>query len=49
MTPVINNPKLFKSQFQQEEVKLNESRLIQVQWYLNSPDYHPQNEGRIAL
>jgi len=37
MTPVINNPKLFKSQFRKEEVKLNESRLMRVQWYLNSP------------
>src|SRR6201996_6158493 len=26
MTPVISNPKLFKSQFSKEEVKLNESR-----------------------
>ncbi|HEX9514337.1 MAG TPA: hypothetical protein VF939_27780 [Puia sp.] len=37
MTPVIHNPKLFKSQFRKEEVKLNESRLMHVQWYLNSP------------
>lgn len=37
MTPVINNPKLFKSQFRKDEVKLNESRLMRVQWYLNSP------------
>ncbi len=37
MTPVINNPKLFKSQFSKEEVKLNESRLMRVKWYLNSP------------
>jgi hypothetical protein len=37
MTPVINNPKLFKSQFSKEEVKLNESRLMHVKWYLNSP------------
>lgn len=37
MTPVINNPKLFKSQFGREEVKLTDSRLIRVQWYLNSP------------
>src|SRR5882762_8648332 len=37
MTPVINNPKLFKSQFRKEEVKLNETRLMRVQWYLNSP------------
>jgi len=36
MTPVISNPKLFKSQFRKEEVKLNESRLMKVQWYLNS-------------
>jgi len=37
MTPVINNPKLFKSQFRKEEVRLNESRLMRVKWYLNSP------------
>jgi hypothetical protein len=37
MTPLISNPALFKSQFRQNEVKLNESRLIKVQWYLNSP------------
>ncbi len=37
MTPVINNPRLFKSQFRKEEVKLNESRLMRVLWYLNSP------------
>lgn len=37
MTPVINNPKLFKSQFRKEEVKLNESRLMHVLWFLNSP------------
>jgi hypothetical protein len=36
MTPVISNPRLFKSQFRKEEVKLNESRLMHVQWYLNS-------------
>jgi len=37
MTPVISNPRLFKSQFRKEEVKLNESRLMRVQWYMNSP------------
>jgi len=37
MTPLISNPALFKSQFHKNEVKLNESRLIKVQWYLNSP------------
>ncbi len=37
MTPLISNPALFKSQFRQNEVKLNESRVIKVQWYLNSP------------
>jgi hypothetical protein len=36
MTPVISNPRLFKSQFRKEEVKLNESRLMHVKWYLNS-------------
>ncbi len=37
MAPVINNPKLFKSQFSKEEVKLNETRLMHVKWYINSP------------
>ena len=37
MTPVINNPKLFKSQFQKDKTRTNESRMIKVQWYLNSP------------
>ena len=37
MTPVISNPKLFKSQFSKDEIKLNESRLMHVKWYLNSP------------
>jgi len=37
MTPVISNPRLFKSQFGKDEVKLNESRLMHVKWYLNSP------------
>ncbi|MHA4812420.1 hypothetical protein ACX0G9_30285 [Flavitalea flava] len=37
MTPVMSNPKLFKSQFSKEEVRLNPSRLIRVRWYLNSP------------
>ncbi|MBN8853334.1 MAG: hypothetical protein BGO55_12645 [Sphingobacteriales bacterium 50-39] len=37
MTPVISNPKLFKSQFRKEEVKLNETRLMKVKWYMNSP------------
>jgi len=37
MAPVISDPKLFKSQFHRNEVKLSESRIIKVQWYLNSP------------
>lgn len=37
VAPVISDAKLFKSQFHRNEVKLNESRLIKVQWYLNSP------------
>jgi hypothetical protein len=37
MTPVISNPKLFKSQFRKEEVKINETRLMKVRWYMNSP------------
>ncbi|MBS1668284.1 MAG: hypothetical protein JST58_12985 [Bacteroidetes bacterium] len=37
IAPVIGDPKLFKSQFRHNEVKLNESRVIKVQWYLNTP------------
>jgi hypothetical protein len=37
MTPLISNPSLFKSQFSPAEVKLRESHLIRVQWYLNTP------------
>jgi hypothetical protein len=37
MAPVISNPKLFKSQFGNEELRLNETRLMHVKWYLNSP------------
>jgi len=37
MTPLISNPQLFKSQFRHNEVKLSESRLIKVKWYLNTP------------
>jgi len=37
MTPLISNPQLFKSQFRHEEVKLTESRIIKVKWYMNGP------------
>ncbi len=37
MTPLITNPKLFKSQFRSKDMQLNASRLIRVEWYLNSP------------
>lgn len=37
LTPVISNPQLFKSQFKKSETRLNESRLIKVEWYLQSP------------
>jgi hypothetical protein len=37
MTPLISNPKLFKSQFRSKETQSNASRLIKVNWYLNSP------------
>jgi hypothetical protein len=36
LTPVISNPELFKAQFKKNEIKLRESRLIQVEWYLNN-------------
>jgi len=37
MTPTVSNPQLFKSQFRHDEIKLSESRIIKVKWYLNSP------------
>ena len=37
MAPVIGDPELFKSQFRRNEVRLSESRIIKVQWYMNSP------------
>lgn len=36
LTPVISDSKKFKSTFKQEHTKLNKSRLIRVDWYLNS-------------
>src|SRR5689334_9807525 len=37
MTPVIGNPKLYRRQFRRHSTKLNESRLIKVDYYLNTP------------
>jgi hypothetical protein len=37
MTPLIANPKLFKSQFNSKDVQRNSSRLIRVLWYMNGP------------
>ncbi|HKP31136.1 MAG TPA: hypothetical protein VJT83_00330, partial [Chitinophagaceae bacterium] len=37
MSPVIGNPQLFRTQFRRSMTRLNESRLIKVEWYLNSP------------
>jgi hypothetical protein len=36
LTPVISNPQLFKAQFKKTETRLNQSRLIKVDWYLNA-------------
>ncbi len=36
LTPVMSDPKLFRSTFKERNVRLNESRLIRVEWYLNS-------------
>ena len=36
MTPVINNPQQYRTQFRHRGHKLHESRLIKVEWYLNS-------------
>jgi len=37
LSPVISNPQLFKSQFKRDETRLNQSRLIKVEWFLQSP------------
>lgn len=37
LKPVISNPQLFKAQFKKGETKLNDSRLIKVEWYLQRP------------
>jgi hypothetical protein len=37
MTPLIANPKLFKSQFKSKDVQVNTSRLIRVNWYMSGP------------
>src|SRR4249920_330191 len=37
MTPLIANPKLFKSEFKSRDVQKNTSRLIRVNWYMNGP------------
>lgn len=37
LKPVISNPKLFKSQFNHKETRIAGSRLIRVDWYMNSP------------
>ena len=36
LTPVISNPQLFKAQFKKNEMRLNQSRLIKVETYLNA-------------
>ena len=36
LTPVISNPQLFKAQFKKGETRLNQSRLVKVEWYLNA-------------
>jgi len=37
MSPVIGNPKLYRTQFKKSATKLNESRLIKVDYYMNTP------------
>lgn len=36
LTPVISNPQLFKAQFRKGDTRVTESRLVKVEWYLNS-------------
>jgi hypothetical protein len=37
LTPIISNPQLFKQHFRKGETRLNDSRLIRVEWFLQSP------------
>ena len=37
MTPLIANPKLFKSQFKSKDAQIYASRLIRVNWYMSGP------------
>ena len=37
MTPLISNPKLFKSEFKTRDTQRSSSRFIRVKWYLNGP------------
>jgi hypothetical protein len=37
MTPLIANPKLFKSQFKSNDTHIYSSRLIRVHWYMSGP------------
>jgi len=37
MTPLIANPKLFKSQFNSKDAQIYSSRLIRVNWYMSGP------------
>ncbi len=36
LTPIISNPQLLKAQFKKRERKLHASRIIKIEWYLNS-------------
>lgn len=36
LAPVISNPQLFKAQFKKGETRATESRLVKVEWYINS-------------
>lgn len=36
LTPVISNPQLFKAQFRKGDSRVTESRLVKVEWYMNS-------------
>ncbi|RYY29691.1 MAG: patatin-like phospholipase family protein [Chitinophagaceae bacterium] len=36
LTPLISNPKLLKAQFNKRQKKLHASRIIRIEWYLNS-------------
>ncbi len=49
MTPLIANPKLFKSQFKSKDIQLNNSRLIHVELVYERTIFDKTGAGRFPL